>query len=136
MCNFALYKGSDKVVPDCAYNNAIYKTGYRYRGRSIAHTFDNDASIFTLGTLLTDKQNNSWVLRLGYGNLNRKENPDDRNTVAEVKTRYREILLTHRRDIGFGWLNLGAGYDYRENTVTNEKTDDVRLFAEWAYNTY
>jgi len=136
MCNFALYKGSDKVVPNCEYNNGIYKTGYRYRGRSLAQSFDNDASIFTLGMLLNDNRNNSWLLKLGYGNLNRKGDPDARNTVAQVKTRYREILLTHRRDIGFGQLHLGAGYDYRKNTITGSDEADTRLFIEWMHDTY
>ncbi|MCP4831716.1 MAG: capsule assembly Wzi family protein [Gammaproteobacteria bacterium] len=136
MCNFALYKGSDRTVPDCAYNHKIYKTGNRYHGRSIAHTFDNDASIFTLGSILTDNSNNSWLLKLGYGNLNRLRNPDQRNTVAQVKTEYREILLTHRRDIGFGEIHLGAGYDYRKNTVTGEDDGETRLFLEWSHNTY
>ncbi len=136
MCNFALYKSSDKTVPDCAYNHSIYKTGYRYRDRSIAHTFDNDASIFTLGTILTDHSNNSWLLKLGYGKLNRKQNPDQRNTVAQVKTKYREIEFSHRRDIGFGNIHIGAGYDYRENTVTGEDEGDARLFLEWSHNMY
>jgi len=136
MCNFTLYKGSENTVPDCAYNHSIYKTGYRYRGRSIAHTFDNDAAIFTFGTVLTDNQNNSWRVKLGYGNLNRKQNPDQNNTVAQVKTEYREIELSHRRDIGFGQLHIGAGYDYRKDTVTGDDNGDTRLFLEWSHNTY
>ena len=130
MCNFAAYKG-ENTVPDCAYNNKIYETGYRYRGRSLAHTFDNDASIFTFGTVLTDNQNNSWLLRLGYGNLNRQRDPDQYNTVAQVKTEYREIELSHRRDIGFGALHIGAGYDYRKNTVSDQDNGETRLFFEW-----
>jgi hypothetical protein len=130
MCNFRLYKGDD-FVPNCAYNNKIYQTGYRYRGRSVAHTYDNDASVFTLGSILTDNKNNSWMIRLNYGNLNRQGEPDERNTVAQVKTRYGEIQLNHQRDIGFGKLKIGAGYDYRDNTVTNENTDDIRVFLQW-----
>lgn len=131
MCNAAIYKGSDGTVPDCTYNHNIYETGYRYKGRSIAHTFDNDASIFTLGTLLTDNSNNSWFFKLGYGNLNRKADPDSRNTVAKVKTEYREVFVSHRRNIVFGEINVGAGYDYRKNTVTGAVYDDERLFIEW-----
>ncbi len=131
MCNFALYKGSDKVVPDCAYNNSIYKTGYRYRGRSLASTLDNDASVFTLGGVLTTTRGDAWLLKLGYGNLNRKATPDERNTVAMTKTRYREILLTHRRALKYGELHLGAGYDYRKNVATGMDDSDARLFIEW-----
>ncbi len=135
MCNFALYKGSDKVVPDCAYNNAIYETGYRYRGRSLASTFDNDASVFTLGTILTTPRGDAWLLKFGYGNLNRKRAPDARNTVATDKTRYREVLLTHRRSIGPGELHLGAGYDQRKDVVSGGDDNDARLFVEWRQST-
>jgi hypothetical protein len=136
MCNFVAYKGSENAVPNCAYNHSIYKTGYRYRDRSIAHTFDNDANIFTFGSSLTDNQNNSWLLKLGYGDLNRKGDPDQRNTVAQVKTRYREIELSHRRDIGFGYLHIGAGYDYRKDTLTGIDNGETRLFLEWSHNNY
>jgi hypothetical protein len=136
MCNFVAYKGSENAVPNCAYNHSIYKTGYRYRDRSIAHTFDNDANIFTFGSSLTDNQNNSWLLKLGYGDLNRKGPPDQRNTVAQVKTRYREIELSHRRDIGFGYLHIGAGYDYRKDTLTGIDDGETRLFLEWSHDNY
>jgi len=136
MCNFALYKGSENVRPNCEYNHPIYETGYRYRGRSIAHTFDNDASIFTFNTILTDYADNSWSVRLGYGNLNRKGEPDSANTVAQVKTRYREIELGHRRRTDFGDFNIGLGYDYRENTVSGADRGETRAFVEWMHNVY
>jgi hypothetical protein len=133
-CNFALYKGSDRQVPNCEYNNSIYKSGYRGRGRSLAQSFDNDASVFTLGTMLTDTHNHSWLLKLGYGTLNSIGEPDERNTVAQVKTDYREILLSHRREFRFGALNMGAGYDYRKNTVTSDSDGDTQVFLEWVYD--
>lgn len=138
-CNFALYKGSDRQVPNCEYNNGTYRTGYRYRGRSLAQSFDNDASVFTLGTVLTDTHNHSWLLKVGYGTLNSIGTPDQRNTVAQVKTDYREILLTHRRDFRFrdvslGALHMGLGYDYRKNTVTNDSNGDTQVFLEWLYD--
>ena len=138
-CNLALYKGSDRQVPNCEYNNAIYKTGYRYRGRSLAQSFDNDARVFALGTILTDSHDHSWLLQLHYGTLNRIGEPDPRNTVAQVKTDYRGILLTHRRDLFIGDFfigdfNIGAGYDYRKNTVTGDTDGETQVFLEWTYN--
>ena len=141
-CNFALYKGNDNTVQDCAYNHTIYTSGYRRYGRSIGHTFDNDARIFTLGGMLTDHKNNDWSFRLGVGNFNRKDNPKHRkpeinlNTVASVKTEYREIELGHKRDIGIGSIRLGLGYDYRKDTVTGIDTEDTRAFIDWSVPIY
>ena len=131
MCRFALYKGSENAEPDCTYNNAVYESGYRYRGRSLGSTFDNDASVYSLGTMLTKDNGNSWLMNIRYGKLNRKGDPDPGNTVAADKTDYREVLLTHRRNTRLGEVHLGASYDSRKNTVTSEKDDDVRLFLEW-----
>jgi len=136
MCNFALYKGSDKVVPDCAYNNSNYPSGLRYRDRPLASAYDNDASIFALGLLRVDSNNASWLLTARYGNLNRKGLPESPNTVATNKTRYREALLTHRRNISVGELHLGAGYEYRKDTVTRTSDSDLHLFLEWRTSTH
>jgi len=65
-------KGSDKVVPDCAYNHKNYTSGLRYRERPLASAYDNVASKFSLGLLRVDSNNTSWLLSAHYGNLNRK----------------------------------------------------------------
>ena len=106
---------------------------YRYRGRRIGHSFDNDASIFTVGGVLIDNSDNSWMVTLGYGKLNRHGPEDIRNTVARVQTEYREIELSHSRSIAFGELSAGLGYDDRKNTVTGDSDGDVSAFLEWRY---
>ena len=135
MCDYRLYRSvrgdGGEVGGECAYNHGTYKTGYRDRGRSIGHSFDNDASVFTLGSSLTGRRDNTWYGTIAYGNLNRIENPDSRNTVAQVKTRYREIELMHRRSIIVGEIHLGLGYEYRKNTVTGISDDEVHAFLEW-----
>ncbi len=129
-CDFEPWRNSEA---NCAYNHSIFTTGYRYRGRSIGSSLDNDAAVFTLGGMLTDHQDNSWLLTINLGNLNRTGPPDVRNTVAEVKTRYREIELTHRRALPIGSVDLGLGYDYRKNMETGKTNGDPRLFLRWQY---
>jgi len=138
LCNFPLVfgDGGSGSQPNCTYNHPIYESGYRRYGRPIAAAFDNDASIFTLGTLLTDSRSNTWRLRLGFGNLNRLGEPDPANRVAQVKTRYREIELAHRRTTAFGDFNLGVGYERRANTVTSRSEGDARVYVEWVYDTW
>jgi len=134
-CNFRLYRsfrGDDsesEAKPGCAYNHPIYQTGYRYKGRAIGHSFDGDSSVFTLGGTLTGQGGSSWTATLAAGNLNRRSARP--TTTAANKTRYRDVEITHKRAFWVGELGLGVGYDYRKDTVTGVKTDDVRLFAEW-----
>lgn len=138
-CDFHLYRSvrgdndPGDHNPNCAYNHPIYDTGYRYRDRSIGHSFDNDASVFTLGGMLVDQQERFWLATLAYGNLNRHGAPDSANPVAIGKTRYREIEVSHRRGWLGGELALGAGYEQREDTLTEQSDDDIRVFARWRY---
>ncbi len=46
------------------YEHGTYTTGFRYRGRTIGHTLDNDAKLFSLLLSLTDTRD--WTYRLGY----------------------------------------------------------------------
>jgi hypothetical protein len=135
-CNFQAYKGSDKKVPNCAYNNGTYRTGFRYRDRPVASTFDNDSSVFTFGTMLTDNQDHIWQMKLGYGNLNRYGNPDKRNAVARTKKRYREIQLNHQREVGPINVKLGTGYLYLKNVNSGNTDEDFNVFVELTYDTY
>jgi hypothetical protein len=119
-------------TPDCAYNHKIYETGVRYKGRTIAHSLDNDAKVFTLGGVLTDEKDNSWLLTLAYGDLNRVRDPDPRNPVATVETQYREVEVSHRRSTRFGDFNVGLGYEMRKNVITKTSDDNFRAYLEWS----
>ena len=134
-CDFRLYRsirGDDgDSSPNCAYNSASYPTGYRYWGKSVGHSYDNDASVFTLMGVLSNQQERSWILASNYGKLNRIGEPDPRNTVAAVATDYIELELIHRRPLFMGDLAVGVGADYREIRETGEDDTDYRAFAEW-----
>lgn len=133
-CDFRLYRSirgdSGPGSPGCAYNHSTYQTGYRYKGRAIGHSFDGDSSVFTLGGMLTGHADNAWYVTLAVGNLNRRSARP--TTTAQNKTRYRDLNLVHRRSFWVGELQLGVGYDYRKDTVTGVKNDDVKAFAEFA----
>ena len=118
---------------NCAYNHPIYSTGMRYRGRSIGHTFDNDAEIWTLGGMLNDAGGHSWILTLGAGDLNRVGSPDSANTVAAVKTRYRSAQLTHRRQLRLGELQAGVGFESLHAETGGGRDDDWQLFLGWRH---
>lgn len=46
------------------YNHHIYKTGYRYRGRALGFSLDNDSDLISLVGTLTDIRD--WTYRLAY----------------------------------------------------------------------
>jgi len=117
--------------PDACYEHPLYSTGMRYRGRSIGHSFDNDAEIWTLGAMLNDRHDGSWLLSLAVGDLNREGNPSATNTVASVKTEYESLTFTHRRVLPFGEIQASAGVESFDNTVTGKDEQDWRLSLNW-----
>jgi hypothetical protein len=118
-------------TPDCAYEHPIYATGIRYRGRSIAHSFDNDAEVWTLGGILNDRGGGSWVASLAAGDLNREGAPSSTNTVAAVKTSYLGASLSHRRRLPIGELQAALGFESFEDDVTGETDDEWRVSLNW-----
>lgn len=117
---------------NCAYNHPIYATGMRYRGRSIGHSFDNDAEIWTLGAVLNEADGHGWTLSLAAGDLNRAGAPDPANSITPVEAKYRSGQLTHHRRLRFGELRAGVGVESLE-PVDGGRDEDWRLFIHWRH---
>ncbi len=128
LCGGNITGGGD---PDCAYEHHIYRTGMRYRGRSIAHSFDNDARVWTLGAMLNEDGGNSWVASLAAGDLNREGGPSTTNTVAAMETAYRSASLVHRRRLPLGEFQAAAGLESFDNRVTGQTDNDWRISLNW-----
>jgi hypothetical protein len=132
-CDFSLYRqlsgdgGGGK--PGCAYRNSKYQSGQTYRGRSVAHSLDQDSSVATVGGVLNDHSNNEWLATVAGGKLNRRG--ANRSTVAPNETDYVEAEVSHRRSFWLGSLKLGLGYEYRKDQTTDQDEDDFRAFIEW-----
>jgi len=139
-CDFDFYRGNGGRSNIC-YNNQVFREGYRYRERTIGHSFDNDSAVFTLGTIFIDNHDGIWTAKINAGNLNRDDQGQRdpsivRNTVAKEKTKYRELTLDYTQDTRFGKIRVGAGYDDRKIDRTGVSDSDVELYLEWTLATY
>lgn len=126
-CQF--YESSSR--PNCGYNNGIYQTGYRYRGRSIGHSADNDAEVISLGGVAVEADGDSWQAVLRSAKLNDEGGPDIRNTVTPTPADYLSFELSHRKVLQYGELELGAGVSRFEDSVSGQDNNDSRLFVGW-----
>lgn len=115
----------------CAYNHFIYQTGYRFRGRSIGHSADNDAALATIGIVLVDTAENSWQAHVRNGVLNRGGFPNSRNTVATGKQDYSGVELIHNRVFHYGRLEAGIGYDIFGGNDLAQSSNEFRAFVQW-----
>ncbi|MEO0576283.1 MAG: capsule assembly Wzi family protein [Pseudomonadota bacterium] len=126
-CQF--YESSSR--PNCGYNNAIYQTGYRYEGRSIGHSADNDAELFSIGGVGIEPDGDIWQGVVRLGQLNDSGPLDIRNTVSPTPADYLELEISHRKSLVFGEIEIGAGLSRFKDTLTGERQDDTRLFVGW-----
>jgi hypothetical protein len=130
MCREGGYGFSDEK-PNCAYEHYIYRTGYRYKGRSLAHPADGDSLSYSVGATLVQAEGHSWNATLRYVEINRVGVPDDRHSLSPTPQRLADVLLTHRRETGFGLLDFGLGYQHLDDELSGNTDGDVEAFVRW-----
>jgi hypothetical protein len=85
------------------YNHSIYKTGYRYQGRVVGATWDNDSKVASLGILGLLSNGDVMEVRYSFGDINM----DSINALPSqhsISTRGGEInLLTIKFRRSFLW---------------------------------
>ena len=121
----------DSSRPNCAYNNAIYRTGYRYKGRSIGHGADNDARVLTLGGVAVEPDGDTWQVVLRSAELNREGAVDTANTLTPTPADFQSVEASWRTTLAGGELEIGAGFSRFEDELTGDTRDDSRLFIGW-----
>jgi hypothetical protein len=126
-CNF--YQSDEGF--NCAYNHSIYRSGYRYRGRSIGHAADNDALMFSTGLLLIDRNDTQWQGLFRYGELNRGGAPDSSNSLTPTQQTVISLDLMHSRAFRFGELEFGAGIEQLEDNVGGTSDQSGRAYLQW-----
>lgn len=123
-CQF--YEASSR--PNCGYNNSIYQTGYRYKGRSIGHSADNDAEVITVGGSLVELDGDSWLAFVRFAALNQEGGPDVANTVSQTPADFVAVEVSHSRTLDAVVLEIGAGFSRFEDELSGGSRDDARFF--------
>ena len=119
-CNF--YQSDPRF--NCAYNNGTYTTGYRYRGRSIGHSADNDARGITAGLVFVDSRGYRWSGDVRVVDVNRGGRADARNTISPLPEDYWSVNASHARPLPRGSLEVGVG-------VASLTSTDMQVFVRW-----
>ncbi|ORJ58780.1 hypothetical protein B5V00_11840 [Geothermobacter hydrogeniphilus] len=117
-----------------AYEHFIYKTGYRYKGRPLGHTMDNDGQSASLGWLWSGPAGIAWGGHLLYARLNRDGEdvlPPGGNLISlDRKSKLRRILFFHQRQLGRGKLFFQAGAAFWDS----DQGDDTDLILGLSWN--
>lgn len=122
---------SDKRF-DLTYNHFIYRTGYRYRGRPIAHALDNDTRLLSAIGILTDDR--GWIYRAGYhhADLNRDGIPGG-NTVSATAEDIDVFELGLEVPLDRSSLAFGLRYQTDQPDSPGDRDPLFAVDARWLY---
>ncbi len=125
-----------------AYEHGLYKTGYRYRGRSLGAAADRDSQLITVGMTVVDAKARTWNGVLRFAEINNQGNRSERDlrhTVSPDELKVYSGHLSHRQQIEAGGLKLGTislglGAQRTENRITGSTDTDVHAFVQWTWD--
>jgi hypothetical protein len=118
---------------NCAYRNALYPQGYTYLNRIIGHSMDNDGRMISLGGLWVRASGEAWSVLLREVDLNRDGLPDPSHRLSPAgRSKLANLELAWQKDLPFGRLKLGVGYDDYSQPAGAGST--ARGFAQFQRN--
>jgi len=118
--------------PNCAYEHGIYRTGYRYEGRSMGHPADSDTLAYSLGSTLVQSAGHLWSISLRYMEINRDGAPQPGHTLTPTTQDLTDLQISHEREMRFGRVYAGLGYSRLEDKVSGIDDSDVTAFLQWS----
>jgi len=124
------------------YNHNTYKTGYRYKGRSLGAAADADSVVVSAGITLVEDTGNSWSTLARWSNINRNGDGLDQDifhSVSKDELKVFGIQLSRKqslkwRDWILGSIAVGVGFEHSENEVSGQQDDDFEGFLQWTWD--
>jgi hypothetical protein len=131
-----------EVTYDCAYEHHIYRSGYRYEGRSLGAAMDGDGLSISLGGTLIEAGGQSWNGLLRWTNINqdgRGEGKDVRHGLSSTEQELWNLQLSHGRamesdGLRLGRLEVGVGVQHRKDVPSGESSTDATAFLQWSWD--
>jgi len=130
-CREDRFGTGEERVP-CAYEHSIYKTGYRYNGRSIGHSGDGDTLSYSLGSTLIGASDHTWNVSLRFLEINRIGKPNDRHTLSPTPQDLLDIQISHDRRTDFGRFYAGVGYSWLDDQASDVSDSEFSVFVRWS----
>lgn len=124
--------GEGSITPNFAFNHEIFKTGYRYRGRSIGHSADGDSLSYSIGSTLVQSAGHSWNVTLRFMEINRFGQPDLRHSLTPTPKELTDLQLSHQRITRFGRISAGLGYSQFDDKLSGITEKDTTGFIQWS----
>jgi len=118
------------------YNHGIYLTGYRYQGRAIGSTWDNDSTVTSIGAVGYLANGDSVEARYSNGELNvdsLDSGVSSRHSISQLGSRFNSLSAKWQRGFDWGELQIEGRYTDRLVDDFGRQQDKVRLAASLSY---
>ena len=114
--------GNVDGIGNCIYEHHIYKTGMRYKKRSLGNLYDNDAHSYVFGFIGQNHQGIEWDVKLRYVELNQDNSdryPSDEkgNTLTEIAEDMTMVSTNFKQT--FGKFSYKVGLSYSNSSYIN-----------------
>lgn len=116
---------------NCAYNNSLFPDGYRYRGRAIGHSTDNDARQVAFGASVVTQIGSRYTASVRIAKLNRGGPTDASNSLTATPSDLTNFELSHERSFLDGNATVGIGLDSADSDTSPLDGNDFRAFVSW-----
>jgi hypothetical protein len=117
-----------------AYEHGIYRSGYRYYGRNIGSTFDNDTLAISTGALFRLSHEQIFNFHASYLNLNRDGtdySAPGGNSITGKDQKVMIFELSYQIPIRQGNLKVGLSYQDIDELNINYSSNDFGGFVQW-----
>jgi hypothetical protein len=140
LCSDGVNGDGTSTIGDCYYEHSTYKTGMRYKGRSIGSSYENDASTFVLGMIAQGSNETNYEFKFRWLQLN-KDNSDRSpgnaqigNTVTEIAENV--LMLSSKVQHSYRNWRFTVGADISQSKFDNDISDetDVNAYFNVEYN--
>ncbi|BAJ01488.1 capsule assembly Wzi family protein [Shewanella violacea] len=128
--------GTDPQIYNCLYEHGFYKDGYRYYGKSLGSTYDNDSETLVIGGITQLGSGQSITNKLRWLRLNTDgndtPNPEGGNPVSpgEYERMY-QFDTSYHRPFYEGTLKVGGTLGYSEYVTSGGNDWDTTIYAGW-----
>jgi hypothetical protein len=115
---------------NCAYRNNVFN--YRYRGRIIGDSLDNDTALWGLGIEHVDGSGTTASTAIRFADVNRAGAPDATHAISPTPLKLWEVEGRLRRDYSFGTVDAAAIVDRTTDRLTERSETAIRGFVTWS----
>ncbi|OEG74507.1 hypothetical protein BEL05_18900 [Shewanella colwelliana] len=128
--------GLDSQVYNCLYEHGFYKSGYRYYGKSLGSTYDNDSETLVIGGITQLGNGQSITNKFRWLRLNTDGrdtgNPEGGNPVSPGEyERVYQFDTSYHRPLYQGTLKMGGTLGYSQYVHQGGNDWDTSVYASW-----